>query len=245
VTKHPIRNNQDVRHPPFLVEKVMILTTPVVSFLYVLPGWTAKVVNADRGIVISLSRRASDANSQYIQVHDARAAFEAIETIEDATRFFEKHGPLDQNRDYSLSQIKNVQEKLRKTRQMDHQEFFGPKQDFRHWYDASPLQGQLLVGQRPFWSLEALDVLTAIRYATFLDHMRQVKAGTCRRCGKLYELPPQKIQFYCTTKCQTAAGKDRWNQKQRNGKKTISAHPPKVKAVPSRSTRLHQATPLF
>jgi hypothetical protein len=203
---------------PFLVENVMVLTAPVVSLLFVLQGWTA---NIERGSVVTLSRKKSDPNSQYIPVHDVREAFAMIETIEDAAKFFEKHGPLDDNREYSLSQIKNVQERLKHTRQMDHGEFFGPKKDLRHWYEASPLEAKLMVGQRPFWSLEALNVLTAIRNATFIDHMREVRVGTCRQCGKLFELPLRRQQLYCGKSCQNKATKSRWNQKQernRNGR---------------------------
>jgi hypothetical protein len=188
----------------------MILTAPVVSFLYVLPGWKA---NVERGAVVALSRKGGSADSQHIPVHDVRDAFAVIETIDDAAKFFEKHGPLDKNREYSLSQIRAEQERLKQNREMDHREFFGPKKDFRHWFEASPLQAELMVGQRPFWSLEALDVITAIRNATFIDHMRQVRVGTCRECGKQFELPPRRKQLYCDTPCQNKASKKRWNQK--------------------------------
>ena len=82
------------------------------------------------GSVVALSRKKSDANSQYIPVHDVREAFAMIETVDDAVKFFEKHGPLDDNKECSLSQIRSIQERLKHTRQMDHGEFSVRKKTF-------------------------------------------------------------------------------------------------------------------
>jgi hypothetical protein len=196
-----------------MVEKVMILTAPVVSLLYVLPGWTAKVLSREGGDVVALSRKGSSERSRYIPVHDVREEFAAIVTIEDAEAFFEKHGPFDSNREFSLSQVRTVQERIKHYRTMHHRDFFGPKKDLHHWAEASGLSAQLMVGSRPFWSLEAFDVWTAIKNATFIDHVRQVRAGTCQQCGKLFELPERRKQLYCDKACQNKATKTRWNKK--------------------------------
>lgn len=219
MSKPPSARSKQVTPPPFLVENVMILTAPVVSFLFVLSGWKA---NVEQGAVVTLSRKgaAGAADPQhvpYVPAHEARDAFAMIETIEDAVRFFERYGPLDNNsndgRRYSLSQIRTKQETLKRYRKMDHRDFFGTKKDLRDWFESSPLQAELMVGQRPFWSVQAIDVNTAIRNATYIDHMRRVRVGTCRHCGKLFELPERRNQLYCDTPCQNKASKKRWNQK--------------------------------
>ena len=56
---------------------------------------------------------------------------------------------------------------------------------------------ELKVGERLFWHAEAIDVRTAIKNATCIDHARQVRVGTCGQCGHLFELPPRRQQLYC------------------------------------------------
>ena len=48
--------------------------------------------------------------------------------------------------------------------------------------------------------------------------MRQIRVGTCRQCGKPFELPRRRKQFYCAKTCQNKATKSRWNEGNRNGK---------------------------
>jgi hypothetical protein len=205
----------------FLVEDAMVITAPVVSFLYVLPGWEASVVTRGRVSVATLLRK-GNSGEKYVPAHEVRDAFEKIETIEDVASFFGKFGPMDTQapvdkhsaREYTLTQVEDDQELVRQMRQMDHQDFFRRKEFPRRWYESSPLQAQLMVGQRPFWSIEAFDVRSAIRHTNYMDHLRKVRAGTCLHCGKLFQLPEKKKQLYCKGDgCQGKAAKRRWNEK--------------------------------
>jgi hypothetical protein len=208
----------------FLVDDAMVVTAPVVSFLYVLPGWKANVVPKGRGSIITLLRE-GNAGEKYVKARGVRDAFEKIKTIDDAASFFERYGPMDNQggREYTLSQVQDDQEMLRQMRLMDHQDFFRHKEFPRKWYESSPVQAQLTVGQRPFWSLEALDVRSAIRHTNYLDHLRKVRAGTCLHCGRLFELPEKKTQLYCKNGCQGKAAKQRWNERQAEEKKRAKA----------------------
>jgi hypothetical protein len=183
------------------------------------------VVPRGRGSVVTL-RREGNAGEKYVKAHEVRDAFEKIETIDDAARFFERYGPMDNKggREYTLSHVQNDQEMVRRMRQMDHQDFFRYKEFPRGWYESSAIQAQLMVGQRPFWSVEALDVREAIRQTNYLDHLRKVRAGTCLHCGSLFELPEKKKQLYCKgSGCQGKAAKQRWNEKRAEEKNNAKA----------------------
>lgn len=202
---------------PFLVENMTVLTVPVVSFLYVLPGWMASVT--PRGL-ITLKREGS-AGEKHVPAHEVREAFARIETIEDAQTFFGRHGPMDNqgSREISLSHVRTAQAELKRYRQMEWRDFFSPKKnppDLRHLYEnlrhsyETSLHAELKVGERLFWYAEAIDVRAAIKNANCIDHARQVRVGTCGQCGHLFELPPRRHQLYCGKPCQNKATKTRW-----------------------------------